>query len=162
MIARITSIFDCTEEKFWNKIIEPKSLQYVASPILSFHPIDGIDLNTHWVTNKTYEFKLRFLKIIPLGRHQIKVITISKESNTLVTNESGTLTPVWNHTVEFHQIEHGRLRYTDEIEIGAGLLTPGIWVFAHLFYRHRQKRWKKLLKNAHSEPVIDDKPSQKK
>jgi len=154
MIARITSIFDCTEEKFWKKIIEPKSLQYVASPILSFHPIAGSDFNSDWVTDKTYELKLRFLNIIPLGRHIIKVITISKESNTLVTNESGTLTPVWNHTVQFRQIEHGRLLYTDEIGIGAGLLTPAIWVFAHLFYRHRQKRWKTLLTNAHSNQIV--------
>jgi hypothetical protein len=151
MIARITSIFDCAEKEFWEKIIEPKSLQYVASPILSFYPIAGDDLGREWITDKTYELKLRFLKIIPLGRHQIKVITISKESNTLVTNESGTLTPVWNHTVQFRQIENRRLRYTDEIEIGAGLLTPAIWVFAHLFYRHRQKRWKTLLKNTHRE-----------
>ena len=149
MIARITSIFDCAEKEFWEKIIEPKSLQYVASPILSFYPIAGEDLGREWITDKTYELKLRFLKIIPLGCHQIKVITISKESNTLVTNESGALTPVWNHTVQFRQIEYRRLRYMDEI--GAGLLTPAIWVFAHLFYRHRQKRWKTLLKNTHSE-----------
>lgn len=150
MIARITSIFDCTEKEFWKKIIEPKSLQYVASPILSFHPIVGDDFGAEWVTDKTYELKLRFLKIIPLGSHQIKVIKIDRKSNTIVTNESGILTPVWNHTVHFRQIENRKLRYTDEIEIGAGLLTPAVWVFAHLFYRHRQKRWRTLLKNVHS------------
>ena len=151
MIARITSIFDCTEEEFWKKIIEPKSLQFVASPILSFHPMVGDDFGAEWVTDKTYEMKLCFLKIIPFGRHQIKVITINRESNTLVTNESGTLSPIWNHTVQFSRIGHRKLRYTDEIEIGAGLLTPVIWVFAHLFYRHRQNRWRTLLKDIYGE-----------
>ncbi len=50
MIARITSTFDCTENEFWKKIIQPKSLQYVASPILSFHPIAGEDLGAEWIT----------------------------------------------------------------------------------------------------------------
>jgi hypothetical protein len=120
-------------------------LQYVASPILSFHPIVGDDFGTEWVTDKTYELKLRFLKIIPLGSHQIKVIKIDRKSNTLVTNESGSLSPVWNHTVTFSQIGQRKLRYTDEIEIGAGMLTAAVWLFAHLFYRHRQRRWKRLL-----------------
>jgi len=39
--------------------------------------------------------------------------------------------------------------YTDEIEIQAGWLTPGIWLFAQLFYRHRQRRWKALLRSEH-------------
>lgn len=145
MIARITSTFEYTENDFWKKIIEPKSLQYVASPILSFHPIAGEDLGAEWVTNKTYKLMLRLFRIIPLGFHHIKVITIDRVSNTVVTNESGLLAPVWNHTVIFSQIGQRKLRYTDEIEIGAGMLTPAVWLFAHLFYRHRQRRWKRLL-----------------
>jgi hypothetical protein len=39
----------------------------------------------------------------------------------------------------------GRLYATDEIKIQAGPLTGVIWAFAHLFYRHRQRRWKVLL-----------------
>ncbi len=97
-----------------------------------------------------YELKLRLFRIIPLGRHQIKVIKIDRDSNTIVTNESGSLTPLWNHTVMFSRIGQRKLRYTDEIEIGAGMLTPAIWMFAHFFYRHRQKRWRTLFKNSHS------------
>lgn len=26
-----------------------------------------------------------------------------------------------------------------------GRLSPAIWLFAHIFYRHRQRRWKLLL-----------------
>lgn len=151
MFARITTVLDCTEEELWEKIIEPKSLQFVASPLLSFQPLLGDELDGEWVTHKMYELKLCFLKIVPLGRHNIKLVAINRESNTIVSNESGTLVPVWNHTILFRQIEHSKLRYTDEIEIKAGWLTPAIWAFAHLFYRHRQKRWKTLLKNVYGE-----------
>ena len=29
----------------------------------------------------------------------------------------------------------------------AGVLTPFIWLFAQLFYRHRQSRWRRLVAN---------------
>ena len=146
MIARIATYFDCTQEKLWEKIIEPKSLQFVASPVLSFKALVMGKLDGEWIIGKTYELKLYFLNILPLGRHRIKIVTIDRESNIIVSNESGMLARVWNHTIRFHQGEQGKLSYTDEIEIKAGWLTMAIWVFAHLFYRHRQKRWKILLK----------------
>ena len=146
MIARISTYFGCTEEKLWEKIIEPKSLQFVASPILSFKPLVKDELDGRWVIGKTYKLKLDFLKILPLGCHRIKIVTMDRESNTIVSTESGTLAPVWNHTIRFSQCEQNKLIYTDEIEIKAGGLTMAIWVFAQLFYRHRQKRWKILLK----------------
>ena len=146
MIARISTYFNCTEEELWEKIIEPKSLQFVASPILSFNPIVKGELDGEWVIGKTYELKLYFLNILPLGRHRIKIITIDRKSNIIVSNESGTLAPVWNHTIRFGQSGQGKLRYIDEIEIKAGWLTIAVWVFSHLFYRHRQRRWKILLK----------------
>lgn len=146
MIARISTHFDCTEEKLWEKIIEPKSLQFVASPILSFKPLIKGELDGEWIIGKTYELKLHFLKILPFGYHRIKIVTIDKESNTIVSNESSALASVWNHTIQFEKSEENRLSYTDEIEIKAGWLTFTIWAFAQLFYRHRQKRWKILLK----------------
>ncbi len=54
----------------------------------------------------------------------------------------------------FRKIEQNKLLYTDEIEIKAGMLTPAIWIFARLFYRHRQKRWKMLLKQEHENMKI--------
>ena len=92
------------------------------------------------------ELKLYFLKVIPLGRHSIQLVTIDKERNTIASRESGLLARVWNHSIRFRQVEGGKVSYTDEIEIRAGWLTPAIWLFAHLFYRHRRRRWKALLK----------------
>ena len=67
MIACISTHFDCTEEEFWKKIIEPKSLQFVASPILSFKTFDKEELNSKWVTGKTYNLKLYFLDYLPIS-----------------------------------------------------------------------------------------------
>lgn len=146
MLARISTYFNCTEEKFWDKIVEPKSLRFVSAPLLIFEPLVEGALEGEWVTDRPYALKLYLLGALPLGRHTIRLVTLDRASNLIVSNESGTLAPVWNHTIRFHEEEPGKIRYTDEIEIEAGWRTPFIWAFAHLFYRHRQRRWRKLLK----------------
>ena len=45
----------------------------------------------------------------------------------------------WDHKIILEPVG-GATRYTDEVEIHAGLLTVPAWLFAHLFYRHRQRR----------------------
>jgi hypothetical protein len=146
MIARISTRLPCSENELWQRIIEPGSLQFVASPILSFVPAEDCDLEGEWQVGRPYPLKLYFLKVIPLGRHTIQLVKIDKDTNTIASRESGLLARVWNHTISFREVSPGVVSYKDEIEIRAGWLTPVIWLFAQLFYRHRQRRWKALLR----------------
>lgn len=146
MFARISTRLACTESELWKDISRPNSLQFVASPILRFEPIESEDLDHEWEVGRDYPLKLYFLGIIPLGRHTIQLVEVDKDRNFIASRERGTLAPVWNHSISFHETQPGLVSYTDEIEIRAGLLTPLIWLLAHLFYRHRQRRWKVLLK----------------
>jgi len=70
---------------------------------------------------------------------------IDEKKKEILSSENGTLTKVWNHKITVEKIEEKTVRYTDEIEIKAGLLTFFVWLFSHIFYRHRQRRWKQLL-----------------
>lgn len=45
-----------------------------------------------------------------------------------------------------HAVLNMIAKEVDEIEIKAGWLTIFIWLFVQLFYHHRQRRWKILLK----------------
>lgn len=145
MIARISTDFACSEDELWQKIIDPESLQYVSSPILKFVPIQKDSLQNEWQVGSPYPLKLYFLKFIPLGQHTITLTEINRETNTIVSRENGQLAKTWNHTITFQEDVAGVVSYTDEIEIKAGLLTPAIWLFAQLFYRYRQRRWKILV-----------------
>ncbi len=145
MIARITTRLPCSESDLWQKIIEPRSLQFVSSPVLSFLAADKGGLAGEWQVGRPYALRLYFLGVIPLGRHTIRLAKIDKETNTIVSRESGLLARVWNHAIFFHEVAPGEVSYTDEVEIEAGWLTPVVWLFAYLFYRHRQRRWKVLL-----------------
>lgn len=145
MIARISTDFACSEDELWQKIIDPESLQYVSSPILKFVPIQKDSLQNEWQVGSPYPLKLYFLKFIHLGQHTITLTEINRETNTIVSRENGQLAKTWNHTITFQEDVAGVVSYTDEIEIKAGLLTPAIWLFAQLFYRYRQRRWKILV-----------------
>jgi hypothetical protein len=146
MIAHISTYLPCSENKLWSKIMDPESLQFVASPVLRFIPVVNNDFNQEWEENRDYVLKLYLFGFLPLGNHTIRLLNIDRSENKLESTESGLLARVWNHTILFRNTGDNRVYYTDIIEIKAGLLTPIIWCFAHLFYRHRQRRWKKLLK----------------
>ncbi|SFR63588.1 hypothetical protein SAMN05216203_2021 [Marinobacter daqiaonensis] len=148
MIARISTHFACTESELWQQITKPESLQYVAWPILTFSPIEPGAFDSEWELGRDYPLKLYFLKFIPLGRHTIQLVKIDTEENIIWSRERGLLAPVWNHKISFQETKPGLVSYSDEVEIRAGFLTLLIWVFAHGFYRYRQQRWKRLLKNS--------------
>jgi hypothetical protein len=147
MFAHISTVFDCTPKQLWEEISRPSSLKFVSAPLLHFESLAEGELDNEWVVGKTYALRLSLFGFLPAGRHNITIANIDRKNNIIESKERGTLSPVWNHTIRFHALEGNKLHYTDEIEIRAGLLTPMIWAFAHLFYRHRQRRWKKLLRS---------------
>ncbi|MEQ9009743.1 hypothetical protein [Algiphilus sp.] len=148
MIARIRTRFACTADALWEQIMQPRSLVFVAAPILVFVSADGGRLPARWEEGVSYPLRLFFLGLLPLGRHTIRLVQIDADSYTILSEEHGQLARVWNHRIHFREVAPGQVFYSDEIDIRAGLLTPFIWWFAHLFYRHRQRRWKQWLRRA--------------
>jgi uncharacterized membrane protein len=61
-------------------------------------------------------------------------------------NGSGQLATVWDHTIRVEPSSDGGTQYTDVVEVRAGVLTPFVWAFAQVFYHHRQRRWRALVK----------------
>jgi hypothetical protein len=147
MLARISTVFDCTAEQLWDEISRPASLRFVSAPLLHFEPLVPGELDGEWVVGRTYALRLSLFGFLPAGQHRITLVNIDREANLIESKESGALSPVWNHTIRFQPFGDGRLHYTDEIEIQAGLLTGVVWAFAHVFYRHRQRRWRTLLRS---------------
>ena len=145
MIARIETVLPGPVESLWRQIIKPASLMYVASPILRFVPEGKTRLGKTWEQGEVYTLRLRALGVLPLGVHRIHMLSVDNESHSIVTRESSRLIKTWNHAINIHESGSGCLTYVDEVEIRAGLLTLPVWLFAQVFYRHRQRRWKRVL-----------------
>lgn len=145
MKAKISTAIKTNENRMWEELQKISSLMHVASPILIFKSRDAGKPPEKWEIGKVYPLRMYAFGFIPLGRHDIVVKRIDSDRKEMLTNESGLLAKTWDHRIWIEKIDGDTIRYSDEVEIKAGALTAFIWLFAHVFYRHRQRKWKALL-----------------
>ena len=152
MKLRVTTMIDAPVEKVWQEVCSTRLLAYVASPLMAFDPVDPPRLPARWEAGD-YRVMMKALGFLPLGKQIIGIRyprgeLAGREANAgplqLRDAGSGALTKVWDHLITISARDDGRTCYIDDVEIKAGLLTPFIWLFALVFYRHRQARWRRL------------------
>jgi hypothetical protein len=61
-------------------------------------------------------------------------------------NGHGPLIKRWDHSITVTDNRDGITRCADNLDIGAGLLTPFVWLSAPLLFIHRQWRLQALAK----------------
>ena len=116
-----SSIFPAAKEEVYNKLLKLETLQYIAYPYATFKPING-ETELIWQENSSSTFYFRLFGIIPFGIHTIKVIRFGLE-NGILTNETNTYVPVWNHEIILEKLDENATKYTDIVEIEAGWKT---------------------------------------
>lgn len=137
----------------WSMVRQPSLLMHVAAPLLKFKSIDPPELPAEWSEGR-YLVAMRLLGFLPMGRQWIVTSfpncddTPGKGLYQVRDNGSGGLVQKWDHLITIRETSTGLTCYTDTVDIEAELLTPVIWLFAHVFYRHRQRRWKGLASQA--------------
>lgn len=146
MRVRLSTILDVPAERVWAAVRQPRLLDHVAHPLQVFQPIDPPVMPATWADGR-YLVRPRMFGVVPMGEQWI-VISAPEQGPIryrLRDNGHGTLVSRWDHFITIEPITADRCRYTDEVEVRAGLLTPFVWAFAQLFYRHRQRRWRALV-----------------
>jgi hypothetical protein len=142
----LTTVLPCCLDDAVAHVMSTRLLQYVAHPLVSFSPVTDTSFPETW-TEGTHWVRLRLFGFLPVGR---QAIVISKASlpRGFAIRDAGhsALIPVWDHLITIEPTQGG-VRYRDQVEISARVLTPLIWMFAQLFYRHRQRRWRQLAAN---------------
>ena len=140
------SIFPASQEVIWRKLQQLCTLQYIAAPFASFTPLKNTE-DLLWREGETFHFRFKLFSLLPLGTHTIHVLSFDNSSYEIYTNETNTHVPVWNHRIYLKFIDDHITEYTDEVEIYAGWKTIFVYTWAKLFYRHRQRKWIKMLKS---------------
>lgn len=143
MKLSLSTVISCSCEKAAEQVLSSRLLRYVAHPLVSFSPVGADPMPDVW-TEGTHWVRLRLFGLLPLGKQAI-VISILPVTRGFALRDAGhsALIPVWDHRLTIEPLSEGAL-YTDVLEIRAGVLTPLIWLFAHVFFRHRQRRWRAL------------------
>jgi hypothetical protein len=144
VIARVSTDLDCSADLAWDAVKRPETLRYITRGVLGFRPL--AELPQQFGEGMTVPVRLLFFGVIPAWRHEITIVRLDPERRELYTNERGGPVRNWNHLIRIEAAAPGRARYTDEIEIQAGPLTPLVWSYAQLFYRYRQRRWRRLAR----------------
>ncbi len=146
MRTKITSEFNASADEVWGRVKRTSTFIYISSGLLSFANAESFP--EEWETDKTLAADIRFFGFIPGGTHYIQFKAIDDVAMRLNTEEWSGMISSWNHVITVEPLDGGRCRYTDDVEMHAGIMTPLVWLFSQLLYRYRQRRWHSLLRAA--------------
>jgi len=152
----VKTVLEAQVERVWAEVKTPRLLNYVAAPLIVFNLIDPPTAPARWDDGR-YLVGMRFLGLMPIGRQWIITSTPRPEEQArgvfhIRDNGVGDIAKVWDHLIVIEAQADGRTSYRDEVEVKAGVLTFGVWLFAHWFYRHRQARWRRLIRKGFHYP----------
>jgi len=144
-------------EAVWAEVQTAGLLQHIAWPLVCFIPVDDAAFESFQPGGR-YQVKLRLFGMIPLGTQWI-VSSLHEAGGTqwpkrLRDDGYSALISKWDHWITVAPDKDGGTRYSDEVEVSAGALTPFIWAFAQIFYWHRQRRWRGLANSFAARWVI--------
>ena len=142
----VESTLPCDADRAWAEVQTSALLREVASPLIAIRPLPGDALPERWSASTTLRCRTYLFGLIPLGTRTLFFERIDSRLREIQTREKDLLVRRWDHRIHVVSLGSGRCRYSDEVEIDAGLLTPVVGLFARQFYRHRQRRWRAVAK----------------
>jgi hypothetical protein len=146
MKVYVESVLDCPPEKVWDEVQKSSLLREVIRPLARVAPVDAPEFPERWLEGAAVRCRSYLFGFIPLGVRTIVLERVDQAAREIQSRESDPLIRRWDHLVRVKPTGDGRTRYADEIVIEAGILTVAVWLFAQWFYRHRQRRWRRVAK----------------
>lgn len=140
----ISTRLDAPVEVVWPAVKTPHAFVHVAKAMLRYPAAERVD--RPWqVGDELVGWTLLF-GLVPFSIHHLAVVAIDDDQRVLISDEHGGLVRIWRHTLALTEIDDTSCRYEDRIDIGAGILTPVVALYARVFYRYRQRRWRALAR----------------
>jgi hypothetical protein len=154
MLVRVSTRLPIPADVAWDTVQRVDTLRYVTRGLLGFR-MDGA-VPERLFQGDTYRLRLLFFGVLPAWRHEIHVVSVDQSAHEIRTEERGGPVRTWRHRIAVDGEGWGATRYLDEIEVAAGPLTALVWLYAQVFYRYRQRRWRRLARklqgNVHASP----------
>jgi hypothetical protein len=146
MVIERSTLLEAPPERVIAELRRTALLRHVSWPLLSFEPEDPPAFPERWEAG-TYRVRLRAFGVVPLGWQEVRTEELPGEPGRWLLRDDGrgSLVRRWDHLITVEPGGPGRTRYTDRVEVEAGLLTPAVGAFAHVFYAHRQRRLRRLV-----------------
>jgi hypothetical protein len=149
MRVSVSTILQCSAAAAWREVVKPSTLLRVATPLAVIRALPDAPFPEAW-SQGTYRCRSRLFGLVPTGTRRIVLERVDPARREIQSRESDPLVRRWDHLIRLAPADpadpDGPTLYTDTIDIEAGALTPLVWLFAALFYRHRQRRWRSLAR----------------
>lgn len=134
----------------WALTLRTATMLYVLRGLLDFpalkdrrHPITEGEYGTGWV---------RLFHLIPVARWSIHVHTVDADFRVIATEECGGVFRRWAHTLHVTPIDPVSCRYSDIVELDAGVFTPIAVPMVRAIFWYRHRRWRRLAAVIASSP----------
>ena len=147
VVVSITTKLALSADEVWQMLTRKSTFLYVTRGMVGYSGAEEWPERL-FCPRALIVTKLRILHFLPPTPHVVEIVRVDEDAMQVETRESGGPVRSWKHNMQVEAIRSDLCRYTDRIEIQAGLLTPAVWLFACLFYRYRQMRWRLLTRTA--------------
>lgn len=138
---QVSTCLPAPVQAVWEAVKRPTTLFRVTRGMLGFSRQRNFPVE--WQEGQRLCIRLWFFHLLPMPYlHRMEVVEIDEAGRVICSHETSPLY-TWDHTILVEE-QDGGTYYTDKIDIQAGLLTSLIWLYANIFYRYRQWRWRKL------------------
>jgi hypothetical protein len=163
LIVRLSTTLPTSADRAWDAVQKVDTFRYVTRGVLGFRP--ETEVPERFAAGDIFRIRLLFFHVVPVWRHELRIVRLDHSKRELYTHERGGPVRTWNHRITIeppapsspHEQDDSCL-YTDEIEVRAGPFTPIVWLYAQLFYRYRQMRWRKLARALGTDSVPQVRP----
>lgn len=149
------TVLSCTADQAWRLVRTSALLRHVAWPLVTFTPVDPRTFPATWPPGGTIRLRSRAFGVIPLGVRSLHFALIDDHTREIHTREHDRLFRRWDHRIAVQPLDSAQSRYVDDVTIDAGRLTPLLRPLVTVFYRHRQRRWKRLAAHRRLERHAD-------
>src|SRR5262249_47659994 len=122
--VHIETILPTTADRVWPAMLSPATFLYVCRGLFSAPALAGRSEPLRQGERGT---ALGFaFHVIPAYRHTIEVVEVDEATKTVRTHEHGGILKAWNHTLHVEPINERSCRYSDTVDIDAGIATAPV------------------------------------
>jgi hypothetical protein len=145
MVVCVRTNLKVPAETVWEKLNMKSTYLYVTCGMVSYSGSE--DWPDHLFEPGTaVSTKVCLFHLLPALPYRFQVVRRDERLYEIETDERGILIRAWHHLMKVNVVGEATSVYLDRVWIDAGILTPIVWLFAQLFYRFRQHRWRLLAR----------------